>query len=90
MVYRRPVRGGEVGGPAAEKKDFDEDFPVNPLGAWVAPNQHNIVLHNGEPPHAVIIPDKETEFVNPLGNSSIRGGAIAQKSVARRNPPAFD
>lgn len=85
-VYRWPVRGGKVGGPAADQNAFGEDFPVAPLGAWIAPNQHNIVLHNGEPHHVVIIPDKDTEYVNPRGNSSIRGGAIAQKVYNPQTP----
>ena len=85
-VYRWPVRGGKVGGPLADQNAFGEDFPVDPLGAWIAPNQHNIVLHNGEPHHVVIIPDKDAEFVNPAGNSSIRGGAIAQKVYNPQSP----
>ena len=85
-VYRWPVRGGKVGGPKADQNAFGEDFPVEPLGPWVAPNQHNIVLHNGEPHHVVIIPDKDTEFVNIDGNSSIRGGAIAQKVYNPQTP----
>ena len=85
-VYRWPVRGRKVGGAAAEENAFDLDFPVEPLGPWVAPNQHNIVLHNGEPHHVVIIPDTETEYVNYTGNSSIRGGAIAQKVYNPETP----
>ena len=85
-VYRWPVRGGKVGGAAAEENAFDLDFPVEPLGPWVAPNQHNIVLHKGEPHHVVIIPDTETEYVNYTGNSSIRGGAIAQKVYNPETP----
>lgn len=85
-VYRWPVRGGKNGGPAADQNAFGEDFPVNPLGAWVAPNQHNIVLHKGEPHHVVIIPDKDADEVNPLGNSSIRGGALAQKVYNPQTP----
>ncbi len=85
-VYRWPVAGGKVGGPKAEQNAFGEDFPVAPLGAWVAPNQHNIVLHNGEPHHVVIIPDKDAEFVNYTGNSSIRGGALAQKVYNPQTP----
>ncbi|MEM8951565.1 MAG: molybdopterin-dependent oxidoreductase, partial [Pseudomonadota bacterium] len=85
-VYRWPVKGGKVGGPAADQNAFGEDFPVAPLGAWIAPNQHNIVLHNGEPHHVVIIPDKDTEFVNPNGNSSIRGGALAKKVYNPQSP----
>ncbi|WP_298975243.1 arsenate reductase (azurin) large subunit [uncultured Roseobacter sp.] len=85
-VYRWPVAGGKVGGPKAEDNAFNEDFPVAPLGAWVAPNQHNIVLHNGAPHHVVIIPDKDAEFVNYSGNSSIRGGALAQKVYNPQTP----
>ncbi|WP_299498622.1 arsenate reductase (azurin) large subunit [uncultured Roseobacter sp.] len=85
-VYRWPVAGGKVGGPKAEDNAFGEDFPVAPLGAWVAPNQHNIVLHNGAPHHVVIIPDKDAEFVNYSGNSSIRGGALAQKVYNPQTP----
>jgi arsenite oxidase large subunit len=85
-VFRWPVAGNKVGGPAASENAFDEDFPVAPLGAWVAPNQHNIVLHNGEPHHVVIIPDKAAEHVNTDGDSSIRGGAIAQKCYNPQKP----
>ncbi|WP_371223919.1 arsenate reductase (azurin) large subunit [Roseovarius sp. 2305UL8-3] len=85
-VYRWPVAGGRNGGPLADQNAFGEDFPVSPLGAWIAPNQHNIVLHNGEPHHVVIIPDKDTDFVNYSGNSSIRGGALAQKVYNPQTP----
>ncbi len=85
-VYRWPVASGRNGGPLADQNAFGEDFPVSPLGAWVAPNQHNIVLHNGEPHHVVIIPDKDTDFVNYSGNSSIRGGALAQKVYNPQTP----
>jgi arsenite oxidase large subunit len=85
-IYRWPVKGGKVGGPKAEQNAFGADFPVAPLGPWVAPNQHNIVLHKGEPHHVIIIPDKETEFVNTEGDSSIRGGAIAKKCYNPQTP----
>ncbi len=85
-VYRWPVAGGRNGGPTASENAFGEDFPVGPLGPWIAPNQHNIVLHNGEPHHVVIIPDKDAQFVNYNGNSSIRGGAIAQKVYNPQTP----
>lgn len=85
-VYRWPVRGGHVGGPKADENAFGEDFPVAPLGPWIAPNQHNIVLHNGEPHHVVILPDKDAEFVNYTGNSSIRGGALAKKVYNPQSP----
>ena len=85
-VYRWPVAGGRVGGPGAEANAFGEDFPVAPLGSWIAPNQHNIVLHNGEPHHVVIIPDKDTNFVNYDGTSSVRGGALARKVYNPQSP----
>lgn len=85
-VYRWPVLRGRNGGPKAAENAFGVDFPVSPLGPWVAPNQHNIVLHNGEPHHVVIIPDKDTDYVNPTGNSSIRGGAIAKKLYNPQTP----
>ncbi len=85
-VYRWPVRGGKVGGPKADQNAFGADFPVDPLGPWVAPNQYNIVLHNNEPHHVIIIPDKDAQHVNIDGNSSIRGGAIAQKVYNPQTP----
>ncbi len=85
-VFRWPVKGGDVGGPEAGQNAFGVDFPVDPLGPWVAPNQYNVVLHDGEPHHVIIIPDKDTKHVNPNGNSSIRGGAIAQKVYNPQTP----
>ena len=85
-VYRWPVAGGKEGGPKAEQNAFNADFPVAPLGPWIAPNQHNIVLHKGEPHHVVIIPDKDAVNVNLDGDSSIRGGAIARKCYNPQTP----
>ncbi len=85
-IYRWPVKGGGVGGPNADENAFGVDFPVSALGEWVAPNQYNIVLHNNEPHHVIIIPDKETNYVNVNGDSSIRGGAIAQKVYNPQTP----
>ncbi|MHA1554604.1 MAG: molybdopterin-dependent oxidoreductase, partial [Alphaproteobacteria bacterium] len=85
-VYRWPVAGNRNGGPSAGENAFNADFPVEPLGPWVAPNQHNIVLHDGEPHNVVIIPDKDAEAVNTNGDSSIRGGAIAQKCYNPQKP----
>lgn len=84
-VYRWPVTA-KNGGPKAEENAFGEDFPVAPLGSWVAPNQHNIVLHNGQPHHVVILPDKDTKHVNIDGDSSLRGGCIAQKVYNPQTP----
>ena len=85
-VYRWPVAGGRKGGPKASENAFGADFPVDPLGPWIAPNQHNIVLHERQPHHVLIIPDKEAEFVNINGDSSIRGGAIAKKCYNPQTP----
>jgi len=84
-VYRWPVTV-PPGGPGKDQNAFGADFPVETLGPWVAPNQHNIVLHNDEPHHVVIIPDKEAEFVNVNGDSSLRGGCIAQKCYNPQTP----
>ena len=78
-VYRWPVRRGKDGGPKAAENALGADFPVEPLGSWVSGDQHNIVMHEGRPHHVVILPDKDTDFVNHSGNSSVRGGLIAQK-----------
>ena len=85
-VYRWPVAGGRNGGPKADQNAFGVDFPVDPLGPWVAPNQHNIVLHEDKPCHVVIIPDKDAHFVNTDGDSSLRGGCIAQKCYNPQTP----
>jgi arsenite oxidase large subunit len=85
-VYRWPVRSGKVGGPKADQNAFGVDFPVEILGPWVAPNQYNVVLHENEPHHVIIIPDKDAKHVNINGNSSIRGGAIAQKVYNPQTP----
>jgi arsenite oxidase large subunit len=84
-VYRWPVTAKD-GGARKDQNAFGVDFPVDPLGPWVAPNQHNIVLHKGQPHHVVIIPDKDARFVNVDGDSSIRGGAIAQKCYNPQTP----
>ena len=85
-VYRWPVAGGKNGGTKASQNAFGEDFPVERLGSWVSSNQHNVVSHNGEPHHVVIIPDKNTKFVNTNGDSSVRGGCIAQKCYNPQTP----
>ncbi len=84
-VYRWPVGTGE-GGPKAAENAFGIDFPSNPLQAWVAPAQHNIVMHNGNPHNVVIVPNKDAKTVNTYGDSSIRGGLIAQKCYNPKTP----
>lgn len=77
-VYRWPVGSGNGGMKAAENA-FGIDFPSFPLQAWVAPTQHNVVIHNGMPHNVVIVPDKDTKYVNTNGDSSMRGGLLASK-----------
>ncbi len=77
-VYRWPV-GTPDGGKKASENAFKTDFPSGPLQAWVAPTQYNVGMVNGTPHNIVIIPDKDTKAVNFTGDSSIRGGCIAQK-----------
>ena len=77
-VYRWPVGTGN-GGVKANENAFGIDFPSAPLQSWVAPTQHNVVMHNGKPHNVVIVPDKDTTVVNTNGDSSVRGGLIAQK-----------
>ena len=77
-VYRWPVGTGE-GGMKAHENAFGIDFPSYALQSWVAPAQHNVAMHNGQPHHVVIVPDKDTTAVNRTGDSSMRGGLLAQK-----------
>ncbi|MCG7878083.1 MAG: arsenate reductase (azurin) large subunit [Candidatus Thiodiazotropha taylori] len=77
-VYRWPV-GVPNGGMKASENAFGVDFPSGPLQAWVASTQHNVVMHKGRPHNVVVIPDKDAKVVNISGDSSIRGGTIAQK-----------
>jgi len=84
-VYRWPVGSGN-GGTKASENAFEIDFPSSVLQYWVAPAQHNVVMHNGMPHNVVIVPDKETNFVNPHGDSSMRGGLIAQKCYNPKTP----
>ncbi len=84
-VYRWPVSMPN-GGPRASQNAFGEDFPTATMGSWVAPTQHNVVTHNGEPHHVVIIPDKDSRVVNMGGDSSIRGGTIARKCFNTATP----
>jgi arsenite oxidase large subunit len=90
QVYRWPVRGGKNGGPKASENAFNVDFPVEVLGPWVAPNQHNIVLHNGEPHHVVIIPDKAAELntSTPTAIHPCAAAASPRSAITRRPRPA--
>ncbi|WP_260292638.1 arsenate reductase (azurin) large subunit [Sedimenticola hydrogenitrophicus] len=77
-VYRWPV-GTPDGGDQAHENALKVSFPSGPLQAWVAPTQHNVVMHDGRPHNVVIIPDKDAKAVNLAGDSSIRGGCLAEK-----------
>ena len=84
-VYRWPV-GAPSGGQKAADNAFGIDFPSNVLQDWVAPAQHNVVMHKGRPHHIVITPDKSVKTVNTNGDSSMRGGLIAQKCYNPKTP----
>ena len=87
-VYRWPL-GTPNGGSKASQNAFGADFPTFALQDWVAPTQYNVAMHNGRPHNIVIVPDKQTTAVNLTGDSSIRGGCIAQK-VYNPNTPTRD
>jgi len=76
-AYRWPV--GKDGGPKAADNAFGVDFPSNVLQAWVAPTQHTVVVHEGKKYNLIVIPDKDAKVTNKGGDSSIRGGLLAQK-----------
>ncbi len=86
-VFRWPV-GARNGGPKAADNAFGADFPLDPKGWWIAPTQHNVVMHEGRPHHVVVLPDKDTDVVNPGGDSSVRGGTLAQKCFNPNTPTA--
>ena len=82
-VYTWPV--GEEGGPASDKNALGSSFPGTTFSPWISPNQHNIVIVDGEPHNVVIVPDFDAQVVNKGGNHSIRGGTLALKCF---NPDA--
>ncbi len=84
-VYRWPIGSGDGGTKAAENA-FGIDFPSSPLQDWVAPAQHNVVMHKNIPHNVVITPNKEATTVNTNGDSSMRGGLIAQKCYNPKTP----
>lgn len=84
-VYRWPIGSGD-GGTRASENAFGVDFPTSTLQVWVAPAQHNVVMHENRPHNVVIIPDKDAKVVNKMGDSSMRGGLIAQKCYNPKTP----
>ncbi|MCF6236419.1 MAG: arsenate reductase (azurin) large subunit [Gammaproteobacteria bacterium] len=84
-VYRWPLGSGD-GGPKASQNAFGIDFPSAALQEWVAPTQHNVVMHKNKPHNVVVLPDRQTKAVNLLGDASIRGGCIAQKCYNPDSP----
>lgn len=77
-VYRWSL-DAEPGGPAASDNALGEDFPVAPLGNWVSPSMHTVVMHEGRPHHVVVMPDTAARVVNVGGDHSVLGGTLAQK-----------
>jgi arsenite oxidase large subunit len=84
-VYRWPV-SSPSGGARANENAFGVEFPVHALQAWVSPQQHNIVSHNGKPHHVVVVADKDIQVVNKGGDSSVRGGLLARKLYNPETP----
>ncbi len=78
---------GKEGGPKANQNAYGVDFPITEAqaGNWATPEQHTIVLKDGEPHHCIVIP-AISERVNRSGNHSIRGGNIAQKCYSPVKP----
>lgn len=87
-VFRWPL--GKEGGPQAAENALGADHPTTPLsGRWFSPNQHNVVLVDGQPHHMVVKPDPDATVVNRGGNHSIRGGTLALKCY-NPDPPTAD
>ncbi len=84
-VYRWPSGSGDGGSKAADNA-FGIDFPSTILQPWVAPSQHNVVMHKGMPHNVVIVPDKDSKVVNTNGDASMRGGLLAQKCYNPKTP----
>jgi arsenite oxidase large subunit len=55
-------------------------------GHWISPNQHNVVMHGGQPHNVAVVGDKDLEVVNKGGDHSIRGGTIAKKCYNPTTP----
>jgi len=77
-VYTWPL--AEEGGTAAADNAIGVDFPAGPLsGQWISETMHNVVRVDGDLHNVVVMPDGDTEVVNPGGTHSVRGGQLAQK-----------
>ncbi|OGK84091.1 MAG: arsenite oxidase large subunit [Candidatus Rokubacteria bacterium GWA2_70_23] len=84
-VYTWPL--GREGGPKASQNALKVNFPAGiNTGKWISPNMHNVVHVDGEPHHALVVPDGDSKVVNVGGNHSIRGGALAQKCFNPNKP----
>ncbi|MFZ5824067.1 MAG: arsenate reductase (azurin) large subunit [Bacillota bacterium] len=72
---------GKEGGPRKGSNALGIDYPVprGMGGLWVSPNQHAVVPVDGKPHNILVLPDADTDVVNPGGNHSIRGGTLAKK-----------
>lgn len=77
-VYTWPL--GQDGGTAAADNALGLDLPSPALsGNWISETMHNVVRVDGELQNVVVLPDPDTEVVNPGGTHSVRGGQLAQK-----------
>ncbi len=84
-VYRWPV--GLDGGVGASDNALAVDFPTSIMsGAWVSPNQHNIISSDGKPHNVIVVADRDAKVVNVGGDHSIRGGTIAKKCYNPKSP----
>jgi arsenite oxidase large subunit len=77
-VFTWPL--GQDGGTAAADNALGLDLPSPALsGSWISETMHNVVRVDGELQNVVVLPDPDTEVVNPGGTHSVRGGQLAQK-----------
>ncbi len=84
-VFTWPV--GEDGGMRAHQNALSRSFPLRLAeSGWPTPNMHNIIDKEGVPTNVLIVPDYDTRVVNPKGNHSVRGGALAQKLYVKDSP----
>lgn len=85
-VYTWPE--GQSGGPRAADNALGTDFPAETLGAWISPHQHARIRRGDNDYHVAVVPDFDTNVVNPAGNHSIRGGTLALKCFHPEAPTA--
>lgn len=80
---------GEEGGLKAPENALGVDFPVGALsGKWVSPQMHTVVLVDGVMSNVIVMPDGDSDVVNPGGDHSVRGGTLDQKLYSPGKPTA--